>query len=149
MTNPIQPNGPAAYPSDLGAFAMLPREDIAGIFSRIQGSDPGGPTPCACRDFQHIFQDPAIAYIHLENELSEKTTLTLSEISSYRVAFRQKYQRDLPLSVIFSKCPQLTTLDFSNSDIDNASLANILKAAGPRCPLHTLNLSQCTRLINI
>src|ERR1700688_4801004 len=116
MTDPINSTGLAPiplYPTDLGNFAALPDELIARIFANIQQLTPGGSTPCVCRDFQQVFQDPVTAYLYLESELEEKTTLTFAEIESYRAGFRQKYHRELPLSLLASKCPRLTTLDLS------------------------------------
>ncbi len=153
MTDPIHRqtgSAPAAlYPSDLGNLNVLSNELIANIFSQEREVAFDNPTRFVCRDFTQIATDPFTACLHLENALKEKTALTFDEIASYRILFKQCYSQELPLSKLFAKCPQLTTLDFSNSAIDNASLAAILKAAGPRCPLHTLNLSGCIGLTNL
>ncbi len=152
MTNQINPTGsaPAAvYPSDLGDLNVLSDELIANIFSQVEQVVFDSPTRFVCRDFEQIANDPFTAYLHLENALKEKTALTFDEITSYRILFKQRYRQELSLSKFFAKCPQLTTLDFSNSAIDNASLAAILKAAGPLCPLQTLNLTHCTGLTSL
>src|ERR1700688_1431862 len=112
MTDPIHSSGstsPATYPSDLGDFNVLSNETIARILSRNQPLVPGSSTPLVCDRFQQIFQDPVAAYLYLENELKEKTVLSFTEINSYRIQFREKYQRELSLSTLFAKCPQLTT----------------------------------------
>src|ERR1700688_1516304 len=147
MTNQINPTGsaPAAlYPSDLGDLNVLSDELIANIFSQEKEVAFDSPTRFVCRDFEQISNDLFTAYLHLENALKEKTTLTFDEIASYRILFKQRYSQELPLSKLFAKCPQLTTLDFSNSAIDNASLAAILKATRAHCKLQTLNLTNCT-----
>ncbi len=134
------------YPSCLGDFGALPDEMIARIFSYIQPLDLGSPIRLVCRDFQRIFQNPATTYFYLESQLEKTTTLTFTEIESYRASFRQKHQEELSLGTLFSKCLKLNCLDLSQSTIDRSALAAILQAAQQCCTLYELNVKNCKRL---
>ncbi len=123
-----------------------PNEILCRIFSHI---DPLVRSPAihnTCWSFRLLFNDPAAAYQHLENKLGKAVTLGGEEIESYRAAFKERYEKELPHSTLFSKCPRLTALDLSYSDLDSASLGSLLQAAAAYCQIETLHLISCKHL---
>ncbi len=120
----------------------LPQDILKKIFSFAEPLMAGNAISLVCWTFKLLFDRPIVAYFHLENELEMVTTLDREQIESYRTRFRKKHGKELSYEAFFSKCPQLTHLNFSFSGlsgIDDAKLAAILKAVR-QCPLQTLNL---------
>ncbi len=138
--------------SDLGAFTPLEEDQMFQIFFRVQEIIRNSSLPLVCKTFHYVLQNPQIACLALENKLKEETTLTYANLKSYCIPFRQRYGIDLPLSRIFASCPGLTTLDLSNSLINNAFLGKVLEVAKDCAHLNTLNLNDChelTQLVNL
>ncbi len=134
---------PAENTSQQQREVKLSYDILKKIFSFAEPLMACNAIPLVCWTFKLLFDRPIVAYFHLENELETVTKIDWKQIESFRTRFRQKHGRELSYEAFFSKCPQLTHLDFSFSDssgIDDAKLAAILKGAR-QCPLEILDLT--------
>jgi Leucine-rich repeat (LRR) protein len=76
-----------------------------------------------CKNWRQSVSDQHIATLQLETI----TTLTYDEILNWQLIFEKRYNEALSLTALIKKCPNLTKLDFSNSQMDNAAFKEMLK----------------------
>jgi hypothetical protein len=99
------------------------RTEIFSHIERWKYDKPFAVLSEVCKSWRQSVSDSEIA----GRQLEAVTSLTYDEILNWQLIFRHRYQQDLSLSELIKKCPNLTTLDFSNSKMVKADIENIFK----------------------
>lgn len=95
-----------------------------------------------CTEWKAVSSDQYIASLQLESYRS----LNYHEIQNWQQLFKNRYGRDIKISEVIKKCPNLKSLDLSGAPINDNDLLDISNAQ--LIHLEELTLSGCNFLID-
>lgn len=95
-----------------------------------------------CKEWNAVSSDQYIASLQLESCES----LSYEQIQNWQQLFKNRYGRDIKISEVIKKCPNLKSLDLSGAPINDNDLLDISNAQ--LIHLEELTLSRCIVLIN-